>query len=453
MFHEGKSNNSTNLNAESQLCNKDFFQKEGPIICGNDNVVKHPTQSPSTQVKDLKYIELNANNKQSPLDVINLRQLQAFDEKDNNVASLSSGATIHQQSTHKNFVATNLIDNDLHTHNHTRHGEDSTACITLKNSTTLSQLVIYNIPVPDKSKRLMGSEMGLLNENKEKLSSHMFNEQDFNCKSEQYKTTLYPTIHINPFRVAVVFFGLIRCGKKSWPSIKSNFLDVLSNTRNITFDCFCHTYDLKTINNPRSKEINACLEDVEHYANVLGTTRFKIENQEQVVDKMMKLSSYTTHGDPWNDQFTSLRNLLRQLHSLREGTRMWQEHNNDYNAVLCLRSDLIYNNPIDMQALNWVLTDPTKNRIVIPDWDDWGGLNDRFAYGTQVAMNTYGSRGDHAEAYAQDHKMHSERFLKHIILSNKTELRRTSQTASRVRADGRVQAAAAKKREVASGTD
>ena len=443
MFHDMNTildnlNNSTNLNVEAQLCkSNEFFQKEGPIIYGNN--IKYPTQSPNTVVKDVKYIELCANNKSHPTDVIHLRQVEAFDEKNNNVSSSSSGATVQQQSTHKHCVATNLIDDDLNTYNHTQHGKDSTVCITLKNHTELSRLVLHNIPVPDKSNRLIGSGIRLLNEAKEQVWSHIFNKQDVRSKSEQYKITLYPTIDINPFRVAIVFFGLIRCGKKSWPSIKSNFLDVLSNTQHIAYDCFCHTYDLKKINNPRSKEINVCVEDIEYYANLLGTTKLKIENQEQVVDKVTNLSSYTKHGDPWNDKFKSLQNLLRQLHSLREATRMWQEHNKDYNAVLYLRSDLLYNDPIDMQALNWVLTDQTKNRIVIPSWDDGGGLNDRFAYGTPVAMNRYGLRGDHAEAYAKHHKMHSERFLKHIILSNKTELRRTSQTASRVRADGRVQ--------------
>ena len=175
------------------------------------------------------------------------------------------------------------------------------------------------------------------------------------------------------FHIAMVFFGLIRCGEKSWPSIKTNILDILSQRPSIKFDSFCHTYDLTKINNPRSKEVNVPIQNALHYAQLLGTITLKIENQEDMVDKHLTLSGYTKHGDPWNDDDKSLRNLLRQLHSLREATQLWQNHQHEYYAVVYLRSDLIYYDPIDMQLFNSFLNQNEDRCIIIPKGNDHRG--------------------------------------------------------------------------------
>ena len=56
--------------------------------------------------------------------------------------------------------------------------------------------------------------------------------------------------------------------------------------------------------------------------------------------------------DYYEDQFTSVRNLMCQLNSLATVTAMWRETKREYDAVLYLRPDVLYNCPFPVERLD-----------------------------------------------------------------------------------------------------
>ena len=122
-----------------------------------------------------------------------------------------------------------------------------------------------------------------------------------------------PHVVAASMHVALVFFGLIRHGHTTYPSVQKNVLEVLQQ-HHVTWDSFCHTYNLPVITNSRSQEQNAPIEGAATFAACLGNTAFRVDNQEVTVDAQLEMAPYMQHGDPWHDQWQSLRNLLRQLH-------------------------------------------------------------------------------------------------------------------------------------------
>lgn len=56
--------------------------------------------------------------------------------------------------------------------------------------------------------------------------------------------------------------------------------------------------------------------------------------------------------DYYEDQFTSVRNLMCQLNSLATVTALWRETKREYDAVLYLRPDVLYNCPFPVERLD-----------------------------------------------------------------------------------------------------
>jgi len=232
--------------------------------------------------------------------------------------------------------------------------------------------------------------------------------------------------------VALCFFGLTRSLKLTYPSIETQIFNILK-TENIPYDVYLHTYDLKVLTNTRSKEIKCTLDPLEY--SLLNPYKKSVQNQ-ATFDNSLSFKSFTKHGDPWNDKYQSLRNLLRQLNSLNQVTQLWMSEEKQYDAVIYLRPDLEYLAPFPIDQLYECIK--TKDRsIYTPAWHQWRGLNDRLAMGTPEIMQIYGSRFLHASKYASQSKLHAERYLKHIIFTNNITNKHFEIYGNRVRSNGK----------------
>ena len=91
-------------------------------------------------------------------------------------------------------------------------------------------------------------------------------------------------------RVAIIFYGLMRNLKATFPSIRKNIFRSLYRA-GIEFDVYVHTYYLKVLSNHRSKEDNVPLDNEEwkmlypkEYLGENGPfTQFHAESLETVV--------------------------------------------------------------------------------------------------------------------------------------------------------------------------
>lgn len=231
--------------------------------------------------------------------------------------------------------------------------------------------------------------------------------------------------------IAICFFGLTRSLKLTIESIENNIFKVLSSN-NIQFTKFIHTYNLNELTNHRSREY-CCKLDINEY-KLLHCDHEIITDQNEFL-KTIDIENYKKHGDPWNDNFKSLKNFLCQLNSLKLVTEMWKNTKDKFDLVLYIRPDLQYN----QLCINDLFMSYNDHCVLTPSFHMFGGLNDRIAIGPPDYMHIYGYRLLLADSYSIFNKLHSETFLKHVITSNNVKHRSTFKLmGKRVRANGMI---------------
>lgn len=229
-------------------------------------------------------------------------------------------------------------------------------------------------------------------------------------------------------KIAIAFFGLPRCTVKAFPSIEENILKQLPAEASVK--CFYHFYQQTHVVNAHSCENGELdLSNYERFKEYDGL----LEKPEDVLPGLPfeKLKKF---GDAWKGDFTTLKNLLLQLHSLKKVTELVESFEPD--CVLFVRPDMVFHDPI--KALYYRMCQMLSDSVFLPEWQ-WGiGVNDRFAIVDKSAYQTYGKRLDEAINYCLEgnRPLHSERLLKYALIKNKKEIYILKAKASRIRVNG-----------------
>ena len=201
---------------------------------------------------------------------------------------------------------------------------------------------------------------------------------------------------------------------------------------------YLHTYNTTSVRNARSAENEAVVDWTAF--KLLQPHEWQIDDATAVDTELIdpELNAWLKHGDPWEEgsEHVTLRNLLKQFYSLKQVTGMLKSKAASFDLVMYLRSDVWFFNQLDMTELNEALKSPA-NCIYTPAFHQWGGLNDRLAFGSPSAMIKYGSRLDVAMQYVQHSRLHAETFLLNMMESAGLDFSRHSQLLfERVRATG-----------------
>jgi hypothetical protein len=228
-------------------------------------------------------------------------------------------------------------------------------------------------------------------------------------------------------KVAVVFFGITRALRLTLPAITEN---IIAPARAIAQEVrlFGHFYRQTEITNPRSGESGAL--DPEEY-RLLALDQVELEAPGACLD-LYPMAEMQAKGDIWRDDFASFRNLVHQLHSLKRATLLAEGFGPD--IVIFARPDLLYHDsmaePLD------VLARAHRQFVLVPDWSQWFGLNDRFALAKGAeGIAAYGRRADRMGEYcARGKRLHAERLLKFALEGQR--VRTVHLRASRVRSNG-----------------
>jgi hypothetical protein len=110
------------------------------------------------------------------------------------------------------------------------------------------------------------------------------------------------------------------------------------------------------------------------------------------------------------------------------------------DVVLLLRPDLLYLDVLDPTFDLAPLLNGSAD-VIVPSWQSWGGLNDRFAFCSGRAARAYATRIDlFSEACISLGCMHAERFLSFVVRRHDLRVGLTSLRAVRLRANGRIAA-------------
>ena len=194
---------------------------------------------------------------------------------------------------------------------------------------------------------------------------------------------------------------------------------------------YAHFFDQAKIDSPRSGETGE-LRRGEHA--LLAPDWLKLEEPGACLPQW-HYDKIAAFGDHWKTDFSSLRNLVHQLHSLHTVTSAALAD----GAEICLfcRPDLRYHD-----SLAPMLDAGLKARgdaVFLPDWGAWHGMNDRFALAVgRRAIAAYGQRAEGALRYCRTtgKPLHAERMLRMRLEEARVPVRMRPERASRVRADG-----------------
>jgi hypothetical protein len=124
-------------------------------------------------------------------------------------------------------------------------------------------------------------------------------------------------------KIGIGFFGLPRCMAKTLPSIQAVLLEPAARLGSVCVRY--HLYEQSHVVNARSKEDGAMAHS--NY-DAFAAWGGQLQSPEGVAESL-GLEEIKRHGDFWNDDGRSLRNLLLQLHSLDQVTRQLRTEDPD----------------------------------------------------------------------------------------------------------------------------
>lgn len=214
--------------------------------------------------------------------------------------------------------------------------------------------------------------------------------------------------------IVVAVFGLVRSLSHTLPSIHQFCLDSIQST-GYTYEVIIHTYQFAgTYKNLRNKE--SALELNFSDWKLLHPSNVKIDDQDKF-DSSVDLDQYNAFGDPWHNNYESMKNHIRALNSLYQVTLMLETLSltKQIDGVVFLRPDVEYISELPIYLLPHPFEKPT---LFVPDFHrscNGGEFNDRMAMGDLRAALIYGKKFEYAMQYSKIHPMHSESFTYYYL--------------------------------------
>ena len=236
-------------------------------------------------------------------------------------------------------------------------------------------------------------------------------------------------------KFCICFFGVIgRSLKYTIQSIQLNILDILKEN-NIDYDIYIHNNHIQTLTCPRGNEFN-CKLDNSIYKQ-LNPIKFSETNQNDF-DKSYNWQQIFKNGDCHNDGFSSIKNAIREIYSVKQVTKLWENTEENYDFFIYLRPDLLYINKLDIELILQKLH--VKNLLFTPSWDKYKGLNDRIYFGKKDTILKIAKRIDFIPELINRTNAcyNAEHYMNLVVKKFNLSTIDIELKGLRVRADGRI---------------
>ena len=231
------------------------------------------------------------------------------------------------------------------------------------------------------------------------------------------------TLHL-----AFGFYGLPRHICTS-ANIKSVIFDPLHETKdfNFIYDVFAHINYVPYPFDPRSSDSGRNAIDPYAYRRYKACY-YTVEDQKLVDKELVPILNGTLKrwGDYWKTPSGSTTvNLIRALKSqhriadlitAQEGVQGFK-----YDIIINARVDVLFTREIGVQRYHEIMQafDARQQSLVlVPDYAQWGGYNDRFSMGHRDTMIKILRRVDSAVSYCEQTRqaINSEKYIRDFIL-------------------------------------
>lgn len=129
-----------------------------------------------------------------------------------------------------------------------------------------------------------------------------------------------------------------------------------------------------------------------------------------------------------------VQRVLKQLWGLEKVWELYENSGDKHDIIIRWRPDTLFiENPEQSEEIEEEL----DNKIFIPKFFNYWGLNDRFAFGNYEVMKIYFNRFKKLDEFISIKGMfHPETFLAWSIISQKIDIRRTKAVFHTLRKDG-----------------
>ena len=204
-------------------------------------------------------------------------------------------------------------------------------------------------------------------------------------------------------------------------------------------DLYIHTFDSEFAYSPRE---NGETEPVKiSLSNVLKLKAKKcLIESEKDFNENFDFKKFEKYGDTFNNNFVTLRNLLREIYSVQKVYELIDK-NEKYESVIMTRADLCFDKKIKNIKL-----DNSKDFIITSKFNRSPmDLNDFFAIGSNVkALEIWANRLDYAEEYCENSELgalrglHAESLVRYCVETYNIRNVLFDVKVDRVRADGKV---------------
>jgi hypothetical protein len=266
-----------------------------------------------------------------------------------------------------------------------------------------------------------------------------------------------PKVSLSKHKIALVFFGLVKSVSDAhMVALRDNVLSPLRELGSI--DVFLHTFKEDSFSNPRNSEQNVLDQKgaIKKIRRAVSPRplRVHIDDTLEAHRYFGPTLWYLRHGGAWKQHsLLSTHFYLRQQYSLLRATELWtgvnysssvQDDTNlppissRYSCVVYIRPDLFFDSPLPRDALRAMCRQSNDGQrdVVIP-FIEFGGWNDRSAFGTPEGMALYGVRGMKLRQFIDAKQIpHAESYLARFLCENNVTVHLAPWSARRVRANG-----------------
>ena len=213
--------------------------------------------------------------------------------------------------------------------------------------------------------------------------------------------------------VNICIYGLNRSLGVTVHSIENKILQPL---RSMAEELHCHAaFNVTASGEFSSKRSGESLSRIaDDQQDLLPGFQIQLVDQDEF-DAGFDLAGALAPGDHYQDDGGSVLNMMRALHALKKCYGSIPVHARESFPTIFVRPDL---DIIDDLDIGFLLSHSSGNSIVVPGWQFFGGVNDRFAVAAAGdASAAYANRFDTVFQHLAltGRPFHSERYLFDVL--------------------------------------